>query len=135
MRFKEKLTFDINIADEIDPEILTIPPLLLQPFIENAIWHGLMHKIEGGTIWLKISQPTEGVLHAEITDNGIGRAAAAQLKSKSATRQKSFGMKVTSERIAAINQIYNTSTKVEVIDLADADGRAIGTTVIVETPL
>ncbi|HOY20035.1 MAG TPA: histidine kinase, partial [Haliscomenobacter sp.] len=135
MRFKEKLTFFINITDDIDPETLTIPPLLLQPFVENAIWHGLMHKIEGGTIWLKISQPTEGVLHAEIMDNGIGRAAAAQLKSKSATRQKSFGMKVTSERIAAINQIYNTSTKVEVIDLADADGRAIGTTVIVETPL
>ena len=135
MRFKEKLTFFINITDDIDPENLTIPPLLLQPFVENAIWHGLMHKIEGGTIWLKISQPTEGVLHAEIMDNGIGRAAAAQLKSKSATRQKSFGMKVTSERIAAINQIYNTSTKVEVIDLADADGRAIGTKVIVETPL
>lgn len=108
---------------------------MLQPFVENAIWHGLMHKIEGGTIWLKISQPTEGVFHAEITDNGIGRAAAAQLKIKSATRQKSFGMKVTNERIADINQIYNTSTKVDIIDLADESVRAIGTTVIVETPL
>jgi ligand-binding sensor domain-containing protein len=135
MRFKEKLTFDIQIDPEIDAEMVTIPPLLLQPFIENAIWHGLMHKVEGGTIWLKITQPSDTVIHAEIVDNGIGRAAAAVIKSKSATQQKSFGMKVTGERIAAINQIYNTQTKVEVIDLKDENGNANGTKIIVEIPV
>jgi ligand-binding sensor domain-containing protein len=135
MRFKEKLTFDIQIDPDIDDEMVTIPPLLLQPFIENAIWHGLMHKVEGGTIWLKITQPKDNIIHAEITDNGIGRAAAAVIKSKSATQQKSFGMKVTGERIAAINQIYNTQTKVEVIDLTDEKGVANGTKVIVEIPV
>jgi ligand-binding sensor domain-containing protein len=135
MRFKEKLHFTIDIDPNIDTEMVEIPPLLLQPFIENAIWHGLMHRIEGGAILLKISEIDDKIIHAEIIDDGIGRAAAAQIKSKSATRQKSFGMKVTSERIAAINQIYNTATKVEVIDLFDENGVAKGTKVVVEIPI
>ena len=135
MRFKEKLHFTIEVDPRIDAEMVEIPPLLLQPFIENAIWHGLMHRVEGGSILLKISELNEKTIHAEIIDDGIGRAAAATIKSKSATRQKSFGMKVTSERIAAINQIYNTATKVEVIDLFDANGQACGTKVVVEIPI
>jgi ligand-binding sensor domain-containing protein len=135
MRFKEKLHFTIEVDPNIDAEMVEIPPLLLQPFIENAIWHGLMHRVEGGSIVLKISELNEKIIHAEIIDDGIGRAAAAQIKSKSATRQKSFGMKVTSERIAAINQIYNTATKVEVIDLFDENGQACGTKVVVEIPI
>jgi ligand-binding sensor domain-containing protein len=135
MRFKEKLHFTIEVDPNIDAEMVEIPPLLLQPFIENAIWHGLMHRVEGGSIILKISELNEKMIHAEIIDDGIGRAAAAHIKSKSATRQKSFGMKVTSERIAAINQIYNTKTKVEVIDLFDEHGQACGTKVVVEIPI
>lgn len=135
MRFKEKLIFIIHIDPQIDLEMVEIPPLLLQPFVENAIWHGLMQKVEGGTIWLTITQPTEAMIHAEITDNGIGRAASADIKSKSATRQKSFGMKVTGERIAAINQIYHTATKAEVVDLFDENGAACGTKVMVDIPI
>jgi ligand-binding sensor domain-containing protein len=135
MRFKEKLKFSIEIDPAIDVEMVEIPPLLLQPFIENAIWHGLMHRVEGGNILLKISQLNHKIIHAEIIDNGIGRAAAALIKSKSATRQKSFGIKVTSERIAAINQIYHTTTKVEVLDLVNEKGEASGTKVVVEIPI
>jgi ligand-binding sensor domain-containing protein len=135
MRFKEKLKFSIEIDPKIDIEMVEIPPLLLQPFIENAIWHGLMHRVEGGIILLKISQLNDKIIHAEIIDNGIGRAAAALIKSKSATLQKSFGMKVTSERIAAINQIYHTATKVEVLDLVNEKGEASGTKVVVEIPV
>lgn len=135
MRFKEKLKFVIDIDPRIDLQMVEIPPLLLQPFVENAIWHGLMQKVEGGTIWLTITQPTETAIHAEITDNGIGRTASAEMKSKSATRQKSFGMKVTGERIAAINQIYHTATKVEVVDLFDENGAARGTKVVVDIPI
>jgi ligand-binding sensor domain-containing protein/signal transduction histidine kinase len=135
MRFKEKLQFSIEIDPEIDVEMVEIPPLLLQPFIENAIWHGLMHRVEGGSILLKISQLDDKIIHAEIIDNGIGRSAAALIKSKSATLQKSFGMKVTSERIAAINQIYHTATKVEVFDLVNNKGEACGTKVVVEIPI
>jgi tetratricopeptide (TPR) repeat protein len=135
MRFRGKVKFEINVANQIDQNYVEIPPLLLQPFVENAIWHGLMHKEEGGTVQIDVTQPNENLLHIEITDDGIGREKASEFKSKSATKNKSFGMKVTTERIELINQLYNTSTKVQVIDLKDEKGDAIGTKVIVEIPI
>ena len=94
-----------------------------------------MHKPEGGNITIDISQPEEYLLHIEITDDGIGREMAGQHKSKSATRQKSFGLKMTSERLDAINHIYQTKTEVQIVDLVDAEGNAAGTKVIIEIPL
>jgi Fe2+ or Zn2+ uptake regulation protein len=67
-----------------------------------------------------------------ISDDGVGRTKAAALKSKSAASNKSFGMKVTNERIALINQLYQTHTKVQVHDLVDPEGRAAGTEVVLE---
>jgi len=120
--FSGKVNFQINIAENVDKDYIQIPPLLIQPFVENAIWHGLMHKEEGGTISVEVTQNVENVesLHAttlriEISDDGIGREKAAEFKSKSATLNKSFGMKVTNERIQLINQLYNTTTKVQIV--------------------
>ena len=135
MRFKNKVQYQINVPISIDQQYIEIPPLLLQPYVENAIWHGLMHKTEGGNIWVNVSQPKEYILHIEIIDNGIGREMAMANKSKSATRQKSFGLKMTAERLEAINHIYQTNTHVTIIDLQDADGNAAGTKVTIEIPL
>lgn len=135
MRFKDKVQYAIHVQPNIDQQYIELPPLLLQPYVENAIWHGLMHKPEGGTITINIAQPTEYLLHIEISDDGIGREMANNRKSKSATRQKSFGLKMTSERLEAINHIYKTKTEVKIVDLVDADGNAAGTTVILEIPL
>jgi len=135
MRFKDKVQYKINVVPHIDQQYIEIPPLLLQPYVENAIWHGLMHKPEGGNITIDIAQPDEYLLHIEISDDGIGREMAGQHKSKSATRQKSFGLKMTSERLDAINHIYQTKTEVKIVDLADTEGNAAGTKVIIEIPL
>ena len=135
MRFKNKVQYKINVSPAIDQHYIEIPPLLLQPYVENAIWHGLMHKPEGGNILVEVTQPSEYVLHIEITDDGIGRELSALQKSKSATRQKSYGLKMTSERLDAINHLYQTKTEVKIIDLADAMGKATGTKVIIEIPL
>ena len=135
MRFKDKVQYKINVVPHIDQQYIEIPPLLLQPYVENAIWHGLMHKPVGGNITIDIAQPTEYLLHIEITDDGIGRQMAGQHKSKSATRQKSFGLKMTSERLDAINHIYQTKTEVQIVDLVDTEGNAAGTKVIIEIPL
>ncbi len=135
MRFKDKVKYKINVLPHIDQQYIEIPPLLLQPYVENAIWHGLMHKPEGGNISIDISQPTEYLLHIEISDDGIGREMARAHKSKSATRQKSFGLKMTSERLDAINHIYQTKTEVKIVDLTDSDGSATGTKIIIEIPL
>ena len=135
MRFKDKVKYKINVVPHIDQQYIEIPPLLLQPYVENAIWHGLMHKPEGGNITIDIAQPDEYLLHIEISDDGIGREMAGQHKSKSATRQKSFGLKMTSERLDAINHIYQTKTAIKIIDLVDTEGNAAGTKVIIEIPL
>jgi ligand-binding sensor domain-containing protein len=135
MRFKKKLSYSITVAEDVDEDFTEIPPLLVQPFVENAIWHGLMHKDEGGHISIHIAIEAANLLNITISDNGIGRARAAALKSKTATAKKSFGMKVTSERIALINQLYHTSTSVVVLDLVDAEGEPAGTEVNIKIPL
>jgi uncharacterized membrane protein YciS (DUF1049 family) len=132
MRFNEKLQFKINVDEDIDAHFIQIPPLLLQPYIENAIWHGLMHKEEGGTVLLDLIMKNDNMLQVSITDDGIGRTAAAALKSKSATKNKSFGLKMTSERIDLINQLYKSDTQVRIEDLVDATGNAVGTKVIID---
>jgi hypothetical protein len=135
MRFKQKVRFTISIAPTIDQRYVCIPPLLIQPYAENAIWHGLMHKPAGGTITVVVSQPQDNLLHVEITDDGVGRQAAAELKSKSAGTHKSFGMQVTADRIKMINQLYNLHTQVLVVDLMDSSGEPCGTKVILTIPV
>ncbi len=135
MRFKDKLRFEVLVAPEVDADFTEIPPLLIQPYVENAIWHGLMHKAEGGTVTVDVSQPTENLLRVEITDDGIGRDRAAALKSKSAGKHKSFGMKVTADRIRMINQLYSVQTQARIYDLIDSFGEACGTRVLLEIPV
>ncbi len=135
MRFQNKLSYRLNINQEIDQDYIQIPPLLLQPFVENAIWHGLMHKEEGGTIVIDVTTDDFTLLRVTVTDDGVGRQAAAEFKSKTATKNKSFGMKVTADRIKLINQLYKTETQIQIIDLKNADGLATGTKVIIEIPI
>ena len=93
-----------------------------------------MNKEEGGEIIIVVNQVDENVLRIEIIDNGVGREKAMEYKSKSATKNKSFGMKVTAERIDLINKMYNTNTKIEILDLKNEANEALGTKVIVEIP-
>lgn len=135
MRFKQKVQFAIQVSPNIDQRYVCIPPLLLQPYVENAIWHGLMHKAEGGTVTVEVGQPQDNLLHIEITDDGVGRQRAGELKSKSAGKHKSFGMQVTADRIRMINQLYNIHTQTRIVDLVDSFGDACGTRVVLEIPL
>lgn len=135
MRFKSKLSFSIEIDPVIDTEFVEIPPLLIQPYLENAIWHGLMHKEEGGTVWVKVVQHQDNLLQVSIRDNGVGRAKAMELKSKSATKRKSYGMKLTGDRLELINQLYHTQTQVQILDLIDGTGQPAGTEVILQIPV
>lgn len=135
MRFKEKVTYEMIISPEIDLQYVEIPPLLIQPFVENAIWHGLMHKEFGGKVSILVNLLTENMLEIQIVDNGVGRDKSAEYKSKTATKHKSFGMKVTNERIELINQIYKTDAKVEIEDLYDDTKCGIGTKVTIQIPI
>ena len=135
MRFKEKVTYEMIISPEIDKQYVEIPPLLIQPFVENAIWHGLMHKELGGKVSIVVNLVEENMLEIQIIDNGVGREKSAEYKSKTATKHKSFGMKVTNERIDLINQIYKTKARVEIMDLYNPNHIGIGTKVIIQIPI
>jgi sensor histidine kinase YesM len=113
-------------------EVLKVPPLVIQPFAENAIWHGLMHKEEKGQLAIEIFQEND-FLFFRITDNGIGRKKAAELESKSATKHKSLGLQITAERIAML-QNAKENEAVTINDLVSADGSAAGTEVIIKMP-
>lgn len=128
LRFEQQFEYVVSVAKEIRLEEIEIPPMLLQPYVENAIWHGLMQKKSPGRLDLTFRRQN-GILHCIIQDDGIGRNAARRLRSKSATRHKSMGMRITDDRINMINRLYNTQTKVQVTDLKAPDGTPKGTRV------
>jgi LytS/YehU family sensor histidine kinase len=109
--------------------------MLIQPYIENSIWHGLMPKKEGGIVLVNLIALDDDILSIEIIDNGIGRSRANTLKSKNATERKSYGMQITSDRVQIIKQLYNIDTKIQIIDLYDAEKAPKGTKVVIEIPI
>lgn len=136
MRFKEKLSYSMVVEKEVETDYIEIPPLLLQPYVENAIWHGLMPKEDGGRIDIRVAiNQDESLLEISITDNGIGRAAASALNNKIASKHRSYGMKAATERIVLINQLYKTGASVVVRDLVNNNGLATGTQVTLQIPV
>ncbi|HZF65384.1 MAG TPA: histidine kinase [Chitinophagaceae bacterium] len=128
MRFKNAFDYSIIFKNTIDSGALFIPPMVLQPFAENAIWHGLMHKREQGHLEITIGIQDKTVV-CTITDNGVGRAAAAQQNSKSAEKKKSMGLQITAERLALHNGGREEDTFFTIEDLIDNEGKAEGTKV------
>jgi LytS/YehU family sensor histidine kinase len=131
MRFTDRFEYTMEIDQQLQLEHLEIPPLLIQPYVENAIWHGLMHKKDSCLLTIRLYAEGQR-LCIEIEDNGVGRAKAMELKSRSATAQKSHGMKVTSERLDVINRLYGTHATVETTDLFDDQGAAAGTRILLQ---
>lgn len=133
IRFDNQFEFNCMVDKDVSLEQIMIPPMLLQPFIENAIWHGLMHKKEKGHLSLRFS--TEDTMVAcAIEDDGVGRAMAAQMKSLSANKYKSMGMGITRDRIEIMNKMDALGISTEIIDKTDHKGMSAGTIVIVRIP-
>ena len=129
MRFAGQFEYSIQIDEHIDLEKIIIPPLLIQPYIENAVWHGLMQKEKGEKILHLGIHGDENTLKIVITDNGIGRKRAKEIKSKSASRQKSKGMQLTQQRIDLLRQETGIEMKIEVLDIKNDFGKVFGTKV------
>jgi sensor histidine kinase YesM len=135
LRAGDKFNYDIQIADDVETDFIEVPPMLIQPYVENAIWHGLMHKEGIGQVSVILNQKEDKNLIINILDNGIGREKAAVLKSKTATRHKSFGMQITAERMDIIRDLYKIDTTLTIEDLKNADGSVAGTKVTLEIPI
>jgi LytS/YehU family sensor histidine kinase len=131
LRFINAFDYNISFVNEIDPENIFIPPLLLQPFAENAIWHGLMHKQGQGHLDIELSLHGK-ILTSTITDNGIGRNKADSIKSKSTEKQRSMGLQITTERLVLLNQESNMKTFFTIQDLTNDSGEPAGTQVILK---
>lgn len=129
LRFKNTFNYNISFTNSIDIDNIYIPPLILQPFAENAIWHGLMNRESGGMLGINL-YAEDNFLICCIIDNGIGRKAAGELKTWSVEKQKSMGLRITQERLALVNENEPDKTFFEFEDLYDENGKAAGTKVI-----
>jgi tetratricopeptide (TPR) repeat protein len=115
-RMEHPFTYAIELDPEIDPENTLIPPMLLQPIIENSIWHGLAPKDKPGKIIIRIRKENNLIL-CEVEDNGIGTELSRSRRNKSGVKATSYGLKITAERLAIIEQIKKIKTQLTFRDL------------------
>ncbi|WP_238934471.1 tetratricopeptide repeat-containing sensor histidine kinase [Aurantibacter crassamenti] len=134
IRFSNEINFVITIDEAVDPHLIKIPSMILQPFLENALWHGLSSKDGEKNIILVVTKEENEYINISITDNGIGREAAEKLKESKVLKRKSVGIDITKERLANFSRDYQNSFNVEMIDLYDDDGIASGTKVVLHLP-
>jgi ligand-binding sensor domain-containing protein len=134
LRFENKFDHEIIVDPSILSEQDEIPSMIIQPYVENAIWHGLMHKEDGkGRLKISIAK-REGVIHCAIEDNGIGRARSAELKKSNRGQHKSVGMLITKERLDLLNEINQSSLSMKITDLF-IDEKPAGTRVEIFIPV
>jgi tetratricopeptide (TPR) repeat protein len=115
-RFKNQFEYSLEVDEEIDEEHTLIPPMLVQPYIENAVWHGLRYKEELGHLKVSFKQNTDTLI-IEIADDGIGRKKSAEMKTKHQKQQKSVALKNIQERLSIIKDLNKVSISVTTVDL------------------
>ncbi|MFN0201955.1 MAG: sensor histidine kinase [Bacteroidia bacterium] len=133
-RFSNRFGFQLNVAEDVDADFIEIPPMLLQPYIENAIRHGLMHKVGYGLLSIDIKKQ-DNFLVCTIEDDGIGRKKSAELNAWRPKEHKSVGMEVTKERLELLNNIHNSQLNVEITDLYHENKEGAGTRVVLYIPI
>ncbi|MGB1042183.1 MAG: tetratricopeptide repeat-containing sensor histidine kinase [Tenacibaculum sp.] len=125
-RFKDKFDYQISVDDSINLASYAIPPMLLQPYIENAIWHGLRYKKEKGNLNISMTKHTNNSILITIKDDGVGRKKSKEMKTKHQLKQKSKGISTIQNRIAILNSMYKDKITVLVSDVfEDGSGTKI----------
>jgi sensor histidine kinase YesM len=135
MRFEEKFDYEIIVDESVDVDYDIMPPLLMQPYVENAILHGLNPKPEKGKLTIRLHSENNFLI-CTISDNGIGREKAAEIRrTMPVKRHQSLGMKITEDRLKILNEINNSALSVTISDLKDENNEALGTKVELFVPL
>jgi ligand-binding sensor domain-containing protein/two-component sensor histidine kinase len=142
LRFENRFEYSISADEHLNADTVQVPSMLIQPYVENAIWHGLLHlpatqdgKEAMGRLTISVTGDGSNSIKVVIEDNGVGREKAAELKSKQVLKKKSYGMQITEDRIAVINRTLNMKARAEIVDLKDGRGHATGTRVELHIPL
>ncbi len=135
LRFGKRFEYIINVHPNVDTEYTQIPSMLIQPYVENSIWHGIMHKEGNGKIEVALEMKGN-VLCCIVQDNGIGRKRSMELKQETdISVHTSVGMSNTRERLEIINQVNNSDMSVEVSDVLNEKGEICGTKVEIHIPI
>jgi hypothetical protein len=134
VRYSDKFDYSIDIEPDMDTENRMIPPMLAQPFIENAIEHGIKHKEGKGRIDIRLRRLGDWAIF-EVKDDGVGRSKAQEILLKQDKDHKSLATALTRERIAALNRWSKKKIALEIIDLKNSLGEAAGTKVIFRIPV
>ncbi len=135
IRFSNEINFQVEVDSNINTTSIRVPSLILQPFLENALWHGLSSKKDDKQIVLKISKPSEDYINISITDNGIGRAESERINKNKVLKRKSVGIAITKARLVNFSKAFTTDYKIHIEDLHDPNGKASGTRIEVRIPI
>lgn len=134
IRFKDKFDFRITIDDEIDPIMHKVPTMLIQPYVENSISHGLIPKEGKGFVSIDLKLNDNCIL-CTIEDNGIGREASMERNLKREGNHNSLGTRISRSRLDLVNELYGTGLQTVYSDLRDENGQPAGTRVEIHIPL
>jgi LytS/YehU family sensor histidine kinase len=134
MRFKERFEYMIEIDPLINQITTLIPPFIIQPFIENSIWHGLMNRDGSGLLQIKLIQE-DFILRCIVEDNGVGRKHAAEIEGTNPFNRSSKGIAITETRLRLIDKKSNDINPIIYTDLYDANGLPEGTHVEILIPI
>lgn len=132
LRFSDKFDYTMHIDEALDPETTMIPNMLIQPQLENAVWHGLRYKATKGQLQLSFLKKGRQ-LQVLITDDGIGVARSSALKTKNQKAHTSLGLANTKERIRLLNELYKSCITMQISTLREEEDA--GTQVLLELPL
>lgn len=135
IRFNNTIDFTVEIDDKINIETLKVPSLILQPFLENAIWHGLANSKIDKQLKLEVMYKDSTHLKISIRDNGIGRERSAEIKSRKIHKRQSVGITLTEDRLRSFSKDYKNDYRLNFIDHHNQDAMASGTQVIIELPI
>ncbi|MGG9964343.1 sensor histidine kinase [Ferruginibacter sp. SUN106] len=130
MRFDTQFSYAVHIDEDIDLKSIQVPALIIQPFIENAIWHGIVPHNNGGHVSLQVIKK-ETFIEVIIDDDGIGRASSLQNKSASGIAHQSKGVNLTQSRLELNNLLQQRQAQLYIIDKKNEHNTAVGTTVII----
>ncbi|WP_299776770.1 tetratricopeptide repeat protein [uncultured Formosa sp.] len=135
IRFEDEIDFNIHVNEGISTANIKVPPLILQPFLENALWHGLSSKKHDKKIDLYVSKDSDDYITISIVDNGIGRIEAEKINSLKVLKRKSVGIAITKARLANFSKQYSNDYKFNVEDLYNEKDRPKGTKIILQIPI